>query len=112
MSLKGLEPLILPTLSIDFCQPRTLHLLQSPYDHVNLAEKESDPRRRRFGMGRFRNREAERLNCYSKPHKKRPPVKTGDPFFTMEPNYSLLVHCNDFFFVVRAAFLAYAVRHH
>ena len=40
-------------------QPRTLHLLQSPYKHVNLAKKESAPRRRRFGMGRFRNREAE-----------------------------------------------------
>ena len=40
-------------------QPRTLHLLQSPYEHVNLAKKESAPRRRRFGMGRFRNREAE-----------------------------------------------------
>ena len=36
-------------------QPRTLHLLQSPYKHVNLAKKESAPRRRRFGMGRFRN---------------------------------------------------------
>jgi len=34
-------------------------LLQSPYKHVNLAKKESAPRRRRFGMGRFRNREAE-----------------------------------------------------
>ncbi len=33
--------------------------LQSPYKHVNLAKKESAPRRRRFGMGRFRNREAE-----------------------------------------------------
>ena len=40
-------------------QPRTLHLLQSPYKHVNLAKKESAPRRRRFGMDRFRNREAE-----------------------------------------------------
>jgi len=34
-------------------------LLQSPYKHVNLAKKESAPRWRRFGMGRFRNREAE-----------------------------------------------------
>ena len=25
-------------------QPRTLHLLQSPYKHVNLAKKESAPR--------------------------------------------------------------------
>ncbi len=33
--------------------------LQSPYKHANLAKKESAPRRRRFGMGRFRNREAE-----------------------------------------------------
>ena len=40
-------------------QPRTLHLLQSPYMHVNLAKKESAPRRRRFGIGRFRNRETE-----------------------------------------------------
>ena len=40
-------------------QPRTLHLLQSPYEHVNLAKKESAPRQRRFGMGRFRNKEAE-----------------------------------------------------
>ncbi len=36
-----------------------LHLLQSPYEHVNLAKKESAPHQRRFGMGRFRNREAE-----------------------------------------------------
>ena len=40
-------------------QPRALHLLQSPYKHINLAKKESAPRRRRFGIGRFRNREAE-----------------------------------------------------
>ncbi len=39
-------------------QPRTLHLLQSPCECVNLAERESAPRRRRLGMGRFRNREA------------------------------------------------------
>ena len=31
-------------------QPRTLHLLQNPYKHVNLAKTESAPRRRRFGM--------------------------------------------------------------
>ncbi len=39
-------------------QPRTLHLLQSPCECVNLVKRESAPRRRRLGMGRFRNREA------------------------------------------------------
>ena len=39
-------------------------MLQSPYEHINLARKESAPRRRRFGIGRFLNREAERLNRY------------------------------------------------
>ena len=31
---------------------------QSSYECVNLAKRESAPRRRRLGMGRFRNGEA------------------------------------------------------
>ena len=34
-------------------------MLQSPQERVDLDKRESAPRRRRFGMGRFCNREAE-----------------------------------------------------